>query len=89
MAKAKYQTPEYKTAKRQGQRDIDAGNGWCREIICLETSRYIPPGTKSDQWHVAHDHTGTIILGPAHARCNTADGGRRRHKPVIPKRLAL
>jgi hypothetical protein len=40
-------------------------------------SRYIPPGTAFD---VAHDDTGTVILGAAHAKCNRADGGRRRHR---------
>lgn len=29
-----------------------------------------------DQWHLDHDDTGTVYLGPAHAHCNTAAGGR-------------
>ena len=41
---------------------------------CIQPNRLITPGTP---WHLAHDHTGTITLGPAHATCNLHDAARR------------
>ena len=77
MAKAKYNTPEYRAAYaaiRAAQRRGD----WltCAQPVCLMRTRDIAP---NDPTHVAHDDSGLAILGPAHARCNTSDGGKRRH----------
>jgi hypothetical protein len=54
---------------------VAAGRAWCCETVCVNTAgRWIPPGTG---WHLAHNTAGTAYLGPAHAACNEADGGRR------------
>ena len=80
MAAAKYNTAEHKRLRAQYGRQIAAGQGWCVEPVCVMPSRYIAPGTASTDWHVPHNEDGvTYRGGPAHMRCNTADGGRRRH----------
>ena len=55
-------------------REIEAGYGYCSEIVCLMPSRWIPPGT---EWHLAHNEDGITYRGPAHAFCNQSEGGRR------------
>lgn len=76
MAAARYNTREYREARARYGRDVEAGTAYCAQPICVMTDRWIPPGTA---WDTAHDDSGTIILGPAHARCNRRDGGIRRH----------
>lgn len=78
MAGPQHRTREYRAAYRQLKRDQAAGK-WltCQQPVCMEPSRAIAPTDKAD---VAHDDSGDHILGPAHARCNRADGGRRRHR---------
>jgi len=51
----------------------------CAELVCLMPSRDIPPGTRSDQWDLAHDRANGGYLGPAHPRCNRGEGGRHKH----------
>ena len=78
MAKAKYQTPEYRAARADITRRQQQGE-WltCVETVCLMETRDIAP---TDRAHVAHDETGTIILGPAHERCNTSEGATRGNR---------
>lgn len=78
MAKAKYQTPEYRAAKREADA-AQARGEWliCAEVVCKYQTRDIAPDQGND---IAHDESGTVILGPAHPHCNRADGGRRRHQ---------
>ena len=84
MAATKYQTREHKAASKRGKQDVARGQGWCVQGMhgssgtCVMRSRYIAPG---DQWHVAHDDSGTVIIGLAHALCNAIDGGQRSHTP--------
>jgi hypothetical protein len=55
---------------------VDAGQAMCAEIICLMPNRWIQPGTP---WDLAHDRTRPgFYLGPAHRKCNRAEGGRHR-----------
>jgi hypothetical protein len=87
MAKPKYQTREYRAARASYTR-AQAQGQWltCAQPVCVMDSRAIPPTHPID---VAHDDTGTLILGPAHQRCNRADGGRRRHTTTAPRRWDL
>lgn len=91
MADAKYNTPEHRAAVAYYQQLVADGLAWCAETRCMVEeaggSRYIPPGTPV---HAAHTDDGQAYKGPAHPRCNTSDGGRRRHaKPPTPRRLVL
>lgn len=89
MAGPQHRTPEYRAAYKQLKRDQAAGR-WldCVQGLhgssgtCLNpTGRAIAPNQPA---HVAHDDTGLHVIGVAHARCNTSDGGRRRHHPAPP-----
>jgi hypothetical protein len=53
---------------------VDAGRAMCAEIICLEQSRRIEPGTP---WDLAHTPERDSYRGPAHARCNQNEAARR------------
>lgn len=65
-------------AERERWRPIvEAGQAQCAELVCLMPSRWLAPDTK---WDLAHDRTSGGYLGPAHARCNRAEGGREKHK---------
>lgn len=80
----KYASAEHRGARAKLKPVIESGQGWCVQGLselnssgaCLYSTRYIPPGTA---WDVAHDDSGTVIIGPAHAKCNRSDGGKRRH----------
>lgn len=65
---------------------VEAGEAHCVEPICLMATRWIPPGTP---WHLSHDPTGTIWLGPSHRRCNLSEaairGNKTRGKNPKPK----
>lgn len=93
--------PQYRHAHQQERERwrpiVDAGQAMCAEPICLMTTRWIPPGTP---WHLSHDPTGTITIGPSHRRCNLAENARRNNpkrnrrtttttKPATPNRWAL
>lgn len=64
---------------------VESGEAWCAEVVCLEPSRWIRPGTP---WDLAHSRDRTAYLGPAHARCNRSEGSRRgnRLRRGLPKR---
>lgn len=61
---------------------VEAGAAYCTELICLHPNRWIQPGQR---WDLAHDRSQPgQYLGPAHARCNRAEGaryGNKRRKP--------
>lgn len=84
MAGPQHRTPEYRAAYKQLKRDQAAGT-WltCAQGMhgssgtCLHPTRAIAP---TDEAHVAHDDNGRVIIGVAHASCNTSDGGKRRGK---------
>lgn len=68
-------------AKHQAEKErhrptVDAGQAHCAELVCLEPDRWIQPGSA---WDLAHDRANGGYLGPAHRRCNRAEGGRWRH----------
>jgi hypothetical protein len=85
VALPKYTTRTHKLLRKQYAVTIRAGQGWCAETVCLEErdgrTRFIPPDTPWSGWDVPHNDDGvTYKDGPAHARCNRADGGRRHGK---------
>ena len=53
---------------------VDAGLAYCRQPVCLQRSRWIPPGT---DWALGHTDDRSAYLGPCHALCNQRDGARR------------
>lgn len=71
--------------KRERQRwapVVASGNGWCAERICLMPTRWLDPG---QPWDLAHDHArGTGYLGPAHRKCNRAEGAARGNRARHP-----
>lgn len=83
MTAAKYNTREHKTARLYWTAVIRAGNGQCAEPKCVKPSRYIAPG---GPWHVCHDPSGTVIIGPGHRGCNIAEVNQRRARPVRASR---
>ena len=62
---------EHKKLRRQLAAKVQAGG-----IRCGICGKPIPPGSV---WHLDHTEDRTDYRGPAHASCNTADGGRRAH----------
>lgn len=53
---------------------VETGGAVCAEDVCLMDSRVIEPG---QDWDVAHDPSGTRIIGVSHARCNRSEGATR------------
>ena len=67
---------------------VDAGEAFCAEPICVLPHRWIEPGTP---WDLAHDRDTGGYRGPAHARCNRAEGARygnhrRAGRPPVVRR---
>lgn len=81
-----YDSAEHKAACREFARQIADGQGWCAELVCLMPSRIIPTGTPRSQWDAAHDRANGGYLGPAHAKCNRAEGGREKHRRAKTRR---
>ena len=52
---------------------VEAGRAICAEPICLHPTRTINPGTP---WDLAHNRRTGGYRGPAHRRCNRAEGAR-------------
>ena len=75
MAAAEY-GHHHKAERARWQPVVDQGEAWCSELVCLMGDRWIQPGTA---WDLAHDRTTGDYLGPAHSRCNRAEGGRHKH----------
>lgn len=81
--------PQYRYRHQQERKRwapvVEAGQAYCAEPVCVVLqaggSRWIPPGSA---WHLSHDPTGTVWIGPSHARCNGAENARRNN----PKRAA-
>ena len=76
MAKPQHRTPEHRAARKHWTPIVARGEAYCVEPICVMTDRWIEPGT---EWHVSHDTTGTVILGPSHWQCNLSEAGKRGH----------
>lgn len=73
MGTYKYGT-QHRKERDKVAKQVEAGYGWCCEIVCVMPTRWIPPGSK---WHLAHLPDGVGYRGPAHDRCNEGEGGRR------------
>lgn len=56
---------------RQMERD---GYLVCAQPVCVMPTRIIHAG---EPWHLGHDDTGTVFIGPVCARCNRVDGAKR------------
>jgi hypothetical protein len=85
-------TGEHVKLKERWRPVVEAGQAHCTEPVCAYRTRWIPPGTA---WDLAHDRTTGSYRGPAHRKCNRAEGarwgnqvrGRRRHRlPPHPAR---
>lgn len=77
--------PRYRHAHQQERERwrpvVAAGEAMCAEPICLFKSRLIPAHWAPTQlWHLSHDPTGTVTIGPSHRRCNLAEAARRGNK---------
>jgi hypothetical protein len=75
-ARRVYDTTRHRQLRAHYRRVVERGDAYCAETYCLMYSRWIPPGTP---WDLAHDLDGGY-LGPAHARCNRAEGARRGNR---------
>lgn len=70
---------EHQKLREQWRPIVDSGGAWCQQDVCVNPDgRWIRPGT---EWHLAHTSDRSAYLGPAHAVCNLADGGRRSRGP--------
>lgn len=73
--------PRYRHAHQQERKRwaplVARGEAQCAEARCLMTSRWIPPGST---WDLAHDETGTIVIGVSHAKCNRSEGATRGNR---------
>lgn len=76
MAKPRY-SYRHQQQRKQWALTVNRGEGQCAEVRCLMSTRWIAPGSK---WHLAHDETGTVVIGVSHARCNTSEGATRGNK---------
>ena len=85
MAKPKYTGP-YLAIRKAWAPVVARGDGTCHETICLMATRAITPGSS---WDLAHDPTGTQILGPAHRRCNRSEGATRGNQARASRFLTL
>ncbi len=79
----------HKAERERHRPTVEAGHASCTEIICLMPNRWIQPGTP---WDLAHDRASGGYLGPAHSRCNRAEGARWRHAkakmtPAVRRRV--
>lgn len=75
MAKPQHRTPEHRRAYRAIVLAQRAGQTlWCHESECVMPTRYIYPDQRAA---VLHDTTGTVVLGPGHAKCNSREGAIR------------
>lgn len=78
MSKEKYRTPEFQRAYKSYRAAQRRGEIlFCAEPICKMMDRTIYPADKMD---VAHDPSGTIIIGPAHRHCNRSEGATRGNR---------
>ena len=78
MAKPQHRTPEHRAAYAAIKRAQAAGQ-WlvCHQPVCVMLTRDIAPNEAAD---VAHDDSGTVILGPSHSLCNRREAGQKRHR---------
>lgn len=77
MTSPRYATRQHREQRRKWRAIVDRGEGWCCEPVCLEPSRFIPPGARFD---VSHDPSGLVYLGASHPRCNRSEGAARGNR---------
>lgn len=85
MAKPQHRTREYLLERKRLGPIVAAGEAWCSEPRCLMRTRWIQPGSP---WHLSHDPSGQVLLGPSHARCNLAEAATRGNKMRARRRHA-
>lgn len=54
-----------------------AGSGVCAERVCVMRSRLIVP---TDDLHLCHDPSGTVVIGLGHAECNRHEAAVRARR---------
>jgi hypothetical protein len=89
MAKPQHRTREHLTAYQAIKRAQAAGEQLeCAEVECVMDSRVIYPDQAAD---VAHDTTGTYVIGASHMTCNRREAAIRGNAMRLgrwnPKRL--
>lgn len=72
---AKYRTPEHR-AWRKHYTQMMRAQGYlvCAQPVCVMGSRTIEQGMA---WHVGHDESGEVYIGPVHRACNLKDAAVR------------
>lgn len=85
MAATKY-SGTYLAIRKAWAPVVARGEATCHEPICLMPTRAIAPGSR---WHLSHDPTGTMILGPSHMRCNTSEAATRGNKTRASRFLVI
>ena len=76
VAKDKYGS-EHQRERKRWVSVVARGDQLCAEMVCLMDTRTIDP---REPWHLAHDPTGTVIIGVSHERCNTSEGASRGNR---------
>ena len=75
----------HQAARASWEPAVNTGRARCTEPVCLMPTREIMPGTP---WDLAHDREHGGYHGPAHARCNRAEGARYgNRRRTEPRRL--
>jgi len=77
VSKPQHRTPEHRAARVDLGKLVNQGEAYCAEPVCLMPTRWIEPGS---EWHVCHDPSGLVIIGPGHAHCNTSEGATRGNR---------
>lgn len=95
MAKPQHRTPEHR-AEYKRIRQAQAAGEWliCVQGLagssgtCLMRTRDIAPSQAAD---VAHDDSGTVVIGAAHATCNRSEAAIRGNQARVapPRRRVL
>ena len=69
---------QHRADRERHMRELEQqGAGLCAERVCLYRTRVITPDMSL---HLAHDPTGTVVIGLAHARCNTHEASVRARR---------
>ena len=75
---AKYRTPEHRRERARLERMMQAQAYLeCAQPVCVMGDRTIH---RDQRWCAGHDDTGTVYIGPVHARCNVVDAAVRANR---------
>jgi hypothetical protein len=69
---------EHQAQREQHMQQLRArGAGLCAERVCIKRSRVIVP---TDDLHLCHDPSGTVVIGLGHAECNRHEAAVRARR---------